>query len=149
MNKLLALDNFKAKGFSLIEILVTFVVLSVGLLGLAALHANGLKNNQSAYWRSQATILAYNIIDSMRTNRSSALNEDYDISFDEDEPSGGSIADQDLKYWKSLLVSLLPIGDGSIDCDSVTSICTVTVSWDDSIAIDGDNNQQLEIITQL
>jgi type IV pilus assembly protein PilV len=149
MHKHILLSSNKSRGFSLLEVLVTFVVLSIGLLGLAALHANGLKNNQSAYWRSQATILAYSILDSMRTNRAAALNEDYDIALNTDPPGGTSVAVLDLTTWKNTLQSSLPTGDGSVDCDGGTSICEVIVQWDDSLGEAGSNTQQFSIITQL
>jgi type IV pilus assembly protein PilV len=55
-------------GFSLIEVLVALLVLSIGLLGLAALQATSIKYNTDSYTRTQATILAYDIIDRMRLN---------------------------------------------------------------------------------
>lgn len=55
-------------GFSLLEVLIAIVVTSIGLLGLAAMQATGLRNNHSAYHRSQATVLAYDIADRMRSN---------------------------------------------------------------------------------
>ena len=60
----------KNTGFTLIEVLIAMLVLAVGLLGLAGLQATSLKNNQSAYNRSQATQLAYDIADRMRSNPS-------------------------------------------------------------------------------
>jgi type IV pilus assembly protein PilV len=55
-------------GFSMIEVLVALLVLSIGLLGLAMLQVQGMKFNSDAYFRTQATILAYDIIDRMRAN---------------------------------------------------------------------------------
>lgn len=45
-------------GFSLVEVLVALLVLAIGLLGLAALQAQGLRFNHDAYVRTQATNLA-------------------------------------------------------------------------------------------
>ena len=56
-------------GFSLLEVLIALVVLSVGLLGLAALQAAGLRGSSSAFQRSQAVVLASDIADRMRVNR--------------------------------------------------------------------------------
>lgn len=56
------------RGFSLVEALVALLVLSIGLLGLALLQGQGLKFNTDAYLRTQATILAYDIIDRMQAN---------------------------------------------------------------------------------
>lgn len=58
----------RQKGLSLLEVLVSLVLLSIGLLGLAGLQATALKSGHSASLRSQATILAYDILDEMRAN---------------------------------------------------------------------------------
>ena len=55
-------------GFTLLEIMVAIVVLSLGLLGLAGLQAASLRNNQTAYYRSIATQQAYDIADRLRAN---------------------------------------------------------------------------------
>ena len=60
------------RGFTLIEILVAVLVLSFGLLGLAMLQSTGLRFNTDSYLRSQATILAYDLIDRMRANKAGA-----------------------------------------------------------------------------
>lgn len=64
----------KNSGFTLIEVLISMLVLAVGLLGLAGLQATGIKNNLSAYHRSQASILAYDLADRMRANIADAGN---------------------------------------------------------------------------
>jgi len=56
-------------GFTLLEILIALIILSIGLLGLAGLQANSLKNNNSAYQRTQASLLANEMLDRIRANR--------------------------------------------------------------------------------
>lgn len=63
----------RQRGVSLIEILVTILVMSVGLLGLAALQGLSLQAGQAAYYRTQATNLAYEVADFARLNRSAAM----------------------------------------------------------------------------
>ena len=53
----------KPRGIALVEVLVAMVVLSLGLLGIGKLVMTALKANDSAYMRSQATELAYAILD--------------------------------------------------------------------------------------
>ena len=60
----------RERGFSLMEVLIAMLVLAIGLLGLASLQAQSLKFNHESYVRSQATILAYEIMDRMRTTPS-------------------------------------------------------------------------------
>ena len=67
-------------GFTLIEVLVALLVLSVGLLGLAMLQVQGMKFNSDAYFRTQATILAYDMIDRMRANHVAAGTGAYDLA---------------------------------------------------------------------
>jgi len=63
----------RQSGFTLLEVLVAILVLSIGLLGLAGLMASSIRNNHSAYQRTQATWLAYDMIDRMRVNRANAI----------------------------------------------------------------------------
>jgi len=56
------------KGFTLVEVLVTIVIVSIGLLGLAGLQVNGLRANMSSETRSKATLLASDIVERMRAN---------------------------------------------------------------------------------
>lgn len=55
-------------GFTLVEVMVAMVIFSVGLLGLAGLQSLGMTNNQTAYNRTVAMQMAYNMSDRMRTN---------------------------------------------------------------------------------
>lgn len=55
-------------GFSLLEILVAMIVLAIGLLGLAGLQAVSLTRNNDSYYRQQAVMLAYDMVDRMRAN---------------------------------------------------------------------------------
>jgi len=55
-------------GFTLLEVMVALLILSIGLLGLAALQTIGLRSTQMGFMRTQATQLAYDISDRMRAN---------------------------------------------------------------------------------
>lgn len=57
------------RGFSLIEVLVAVVVLAFGLLGFALLQTMNVRYVQSANYRTQATNLAYDLTEQMRSNR--------------------------------------------------------------------------------
>ncbi len=132
-------------GFTLIEVLIAMLILAVGLLGLAALQATSLRNNQSAYYRSQATQLAYDIADRMRANVASA--DTYlNISPKNANPKPNCLtiegctmaemAENDLYEWYTAIQAVLPSGEGddnnkiAIEPDGVTY--TVTMSWDDN-----------------
>lgn len=121
-------------GMTMVEVLVTVLVLAVGLLGLASLQAVALRNNISGYERSQATILAMDMLDKMRLNRTAARAGNYDVSFDEGPAdfAGSGEIDLHLNEWLTSLAGTLPSGDGSIDCATNAPICVVTVRWNDA-----------------
>jgi type IV pilus assembly protein PilV len=102
-----------ARGITLVEILVAVLVLAIGLLGLAGLQTQSLNFNHSAYLRSQATFMAYDIIDRMRANRDAAIAGNYDIAIGA-AGTAGTLAGDDLVAWKTSLATLLPNGDGSV-----------------------------------
>ena len=54
------------RGFSLIEVLITVIITSIGLLGFAGILNKSIATNRQAYARSQATILANDIIERMQ-----------------------------------------------------------------------------------
>lgn len=116
------------RGFSMIEVLVTVLILAIGLLGLAGLQSTGLRQNHSAYLRSQATILAYDIVDRMRANRTAALDGEYTMGFG-NTPTGSSMAAQDKIAWKGNLLAMLPAGDGEIIRNGTRF--TISIQWDD------------------
>jgi type IV pilus assembly protein PilV len=115
----------KASGFSLLEVLISIFVLTIGLLGLLNLQMISLKNNHSAQYRTSATVLSYDIIDRMRLNRDA----DYTLAMAA-TPSGTGLKNADLMAWINELSSTLPSGDGSVAVAG--DIVTVVVQWDDS-----------------
>lgn len=132
-------------GFTLIEVMVAVVILSIGLLGLAGLQATGLRHNQSASFRSTATVLAYDIADAMRANRTDARDGKYDTSLTASAPSGSAIYQADLNNWLTELALRLPAGDGAVSVEN--DMVTVTVQWDDSRGASA--AQQFVMVSQL
>lgn len=120
----------KQNGFSMLEALVTLLIVSLGLLGIAGIIANSLKVNQGAQARSQASWLANDIIDRMRANRTTAEAGAYTLASCAAAPAGGSVANDDLSQWCAAVAAELPSGTGSVAL--AVSKVTVTVQWDDS-----------------
>lgn len=137
-------------GYTLIEVLVAVVVLSIGLLGVGKMVLYAARANGSAYMRSEATEQAYAILDYMHANRIAAATGNYDIAIGVTPPAGAScfggapcttpsaIANYDLAQWKTQLAAVLPGGDGSVvtstDAATQDHMVTVTIQWDDSVA---------------
>jgi type IV pilus assembly protein PilV len=136
-------------GATLIEVLVTMVIVAIGLLGLAGLQVANTRNALDAYYRSQATFLAHDIIDRIRVNRASAA--DYAVAVGSKNAAGAdAVAVADVAEWKYALDNEtpplppanigdpgvghqgrpgLPDGEGSISINANT--VTVIVEWDD------------------
>lgn len=144
--------------------MVTLLVLSVGLLGLAALQASTLKFNQSAYLRTQATILAYDVLDRMRANRAAANAGNYttgsansasdytqDCSGTGANCSPAELAAHDIREWKTALENTLPGATADITQDPASGsgvLHHITVRWIDDRAADNSGSTD-ERITQV
>lgn len=125
-------------GFSLIEVLIAVVILAVGLLGLAKLQATSLKYNHSAYVRSSATMLSYDIIDRIRVNKpnisdyitNDAASANQQSSCNSSGCTPDQMAENDLYEWNQAVQSILPNGIAKITQAGETY--TVDIGWDDN-----------------
>jgi type IV pilus assembly protein PilV len=148
------------KGFTLVEVLVALLVMSIGLLGVGKLVLFAARANDSAYLRSQATSLAYSIIDAMRANRTTALtgaaypagyvgtasaatNPGNICILGSTCTSGTLLVQYDMWQWRSAIKTALgQTGDGTVTTAAVTDpvsgaismTATISVTWDDSVA---------------
>lgn len=126
-----------SRGFSLIEVLVTLVVLAVGLLGVAMMQMTSMRFTQSANQRTIATNLAYELIDLARSNR--LLSSRYVIAegaFGEVEskdcaPGEDGSADANLARWKCRVHTSLPNGSAVVELPG-NGVIRVTLSWTDA-----------------
>jgi type IV pilus assembly protein PilV len=140
------------RGSTLIEVLVTAVVMAVGLLGVASVQITSLKTNDSTYNRTQSAMSTYNLMDYIRANRESALAGDYNISLsafsDLSTPSGNSIAETDLYHWFQKLNNNVSSAKAAINCNS-SGICAVKVQWDDTRAEGATSTKHIVLNAQL
>ena len=104
-------------GLSMIEVLVTLIIVSVGLLGLAALQNVSLKNTYSSHLMTTANNLAYDIADRMRAQRQAATGGQYNIKFGNTpnlKKNNPSLARKELQAWLNTVQEDLPDGEAEI-----------------------------------
>lgn len=131
------------RGFSLIEVLVSLLVLGFGLLGLALLQTTALKATQSANHRTVATNLAYEMLDMMRANR--LLSARYAFINPPDlvamQPladscnvaaNTGNVVTDDSNNWMCHVVRALP--NATANVAMVAGVATITITWADERA---------------
>lgn len=139
----------RQSGATLIEVLVSVVVLAIGLLGAAALQSSALRNNQSSYERTQMTVLAQGMLDAMRNNLAGVDAASYEnASWTCTAGSGAGLAGADVTRWVNDLHSQI----NSSACGRITCVgraCTVGIRWDDSRGTAGSNALVFEIVSRL
>lgn len=141
----------RQRGSSMIEVLVSLVVLSIGLLGLAAMQLNALKFNQLASVRSHATFLAYEMADRMRAARGDAQAGLYNLAADAALPCDIAAEaclpfQRDLAEWRANLAAQLPQGVGGISQNG--SQITIVVQWDEA-RVGESQAQQFSFVTRI
>jgi type IV pilus assembly protein PilV len=133
----------RSAGFSLVEALVALVVLSIGMLGIAALYVESLRSGRTAVLRTQAVMLAGDMADRIRANRSGRdAYEGAVTAVDTNNnncKAGGTgtgcaadeLARHDKAVWLGALNVALPGGTGTIDFDAGSNppTYTITVTW--------------------
>ena len=161
----------RVTGFTLIEVLVSTIILAIGLLGLASMQTLALKDNQDAFFYAQASSLAYEMADRIKAN--SAAWQGAILPSDSSDCSDscnsiahtctpGQMADYDYCAWKKNVVDRITVGASATVTVSplptlspVSAICTdtsgsrrcITVSWGRSknLGAQTTNRFQLEI----
>jgi type IV pilus assembly protein PilV len=134
-------------GFTLLEILVAIVVLSLGLLGLAGLQVSSLNNNQTAYYRSIASQQAYDMADRMRANLTGISAGNYDNLTTQTAQdcfanpcTAAQMRTSDYDQWRTANAALLPGGGGTVQCvegpgancsneADASRVFNITVTW--------------------
>jgi type IV pilus assembly protein PilV len=140
-------ERSRTQGFTLVEALVALVVLSIGMLGIAALYVESLRAGRTALIRTQAVNLASDMADRIRANRTGgasyakAVNDAGTLSNDCEE-GGASVsctpavmADHDKAIWDTEVTQSLPAGTAQITfTDANPNVYVITVTWAEQAA---------------
>jgi len=141
------------RGTTLIEVLISLLILAIGLLGMSGLQTVSLRSTQSAYLRTQASIASNDIVERVRANlqgveansynniageATAACNTAVGCSFSE-------LASNDIAEWKGALATNFPAGLGTVcadstpedgtpaapACDGLGTLYAVKIWWDE------------------
>lgn len=116
----------KYSGATLIEVLISLLILAIGLLGMTGLQTVSLRNTQSAYLRTQASIASNDIVERIRANLQGVEANNYDANAGAATAAcntiagctAGQLAANDIAEWKLALAADLPSGAGTVCADS-------------------------------
>lgn len=130
------------RGFTLLEAIIGFLILSIGMLGIASLQAMALKAGKTSVYNSVATMKVDEIIESMRANPSvlgayvgTGVGADGGCSTGGATCAPGVLALDDLFWWSQNLQAGLPstvnteITVVAAVAPSNMAIVTVDVKW--------------------
>ncbi|VVP40811.1 type IV pilus modification protein PilV [Pseudomonas sp. B21128] len=129
------------QGMTLIEVLVALLILTVGLLGAAAVQLNALKYTDSSRMTSQASFIAYDMMDRIRANSGA----NYTIT-PPTSANPGNARDQDLYDFTTSIVNFGgPTATGSITLNQ--RVYTITITWSDARAANTANAQRSFVLS--
>lgn len=135
-------------GFTLVEVLVALLIVSIGLLGIAAMQSLALRNTGSSMERSQAVIQTYSYLDVLRANRDRAVLSELDMNM-VCNPDNLPGSQTEQREWITQLHQTLGPGScGKVECLGGGK-CVITVQWNDTRADGGLAVQQLVTETVL
>lgn len=135
-------SNKFQRGFSMIEVLVTLVIIAIALLGAAGMQLYAMRINQGGQFRTQAVFLASDIVERMEANKQEAINGSYALG---NTTSAGTLntacsaaacnsatlAAYDLNQWGNAIEALLPQPSWQITRTTAGNPSTyrIIISW--------------------
>jgi type IV pilus assembly protein PilV len=152
-------------GFSLLEVLITIIVVTVGLLGVAGLQVSAIKLADIAESRTRGSIYVDDIMARMRANKPNALA--YDTSGYTSVTTDNTLPKDDIVAWRNEIRTRLPDGEGAIEVTRIGGDCSgntgavaladhcsafeavVRIRWNESRARGGDDKREFFASTRI
>lgn len=142
--------SMKQHGFSMLEILITLVIIATALLGTAGLQVYAMRMGQSGQFRTQAVFLASDIAERMEANKTAAIAGNYVVAASSSPSAAATncasaacdsanLASWDISQWESAIASLLPQAEWAITRTVVGNPSTyqIIVRWTDRSSVKG------------
>jgi type IV pilus assembly protein PilV len=146
--------QMKSRGFSLIEVMVALIIISVGLLGIAKMQALALSSTGSARLRSLASIEAASLASAMHSDRAYWASGASTVTVTGTTISDATLAAvrgctgssgtrptpctpvqmaaEDLQMWAKAMQTVLPNDSATISCQQAAGTpvtCTIQIQW--------------------
>jgi type IV pilus assembly protein PilV len=155
--------NPSISGFTLLEVLITLIVVAIGLLGVAGLQVSAIKLADIAESRTKGSVFTEEIMSRIRANKAQALA--YDTNGYTTVSADGTLPKQDLVEWQAAIAKL-PEGKGSVqirriggDCSGSAAAVTidycssfdavVRLRWNEGRARGGDTQREFSASTRI
>ena len=127
------------RGFSLIEVLIALIIMSVGMLGIASLYVHSMQAGRTSLFRHNAVTLAGDVADRMRANPTGANAYTAIVGADNDCIDGATncsntqMAAQDILQWQEQADATLPNGAVTIGFDNTVNppVYTIAITWNE------------------
>jgi type IV pilus assembly protein PilV len=128
----------RQNGFSLVEVLIALIIMSVGMLGIATLFVQSMQAGRTSMFRHHAVTLAGDVADRIRANPRAGiaytgLGADGGCVGTGNDCNEAAMAANDIFLWDQQVVESLPNGDVTIAFDDtvIPPMYTIAVNWDE------------------
>jgi type IV pilus assembly protein PilV len=128
----------KHTGFSLVEVLIALIIMSVGMLGIATLFVQSMQAGRTSMFRHHAVTLAGDIADRIRANPRAGiayegLGVDNGCIAQGNNCSEAAMAANDILLWDEQVADSLPGGDVTVTFNDTTTPpeYTIRIDWDE------------------
>lgn len=127
----------RQRGFSLVEVLIALVIMSVGMLGIAGLYVQSLQAGRTSMLRHNAVTLAGDVADRIRANPRAGVTyqdstgQDRSCVANNTDCNETEMAEHDIFLWRDQAADTLPGGDVTITFDDTVfpNEYTINVNW--------------------
>lgn len=128
----------KQRGFSLVEVLIALIIMSVGMLGIAGLYVQSMQAGRTSMFRHQAVTLAGDVADRIRANPTAGIayegaGVDFNCVAAGIDCNEVEMASTDILQWAQQADESLPNGTVIITFDNTVDPpgYTIAVGWDE------------------
>lgn len=154
----------RIRGFSLVEVMVSLVILSIGLIGLAAMQASALSSTHGSQLESMVAVQARSLADAMNANPDYWNNNSptFTVAGTAAAPTVSTngpqqtvsclnnicttpteVAGYDVQQWATQLLTQVPSATATITCSASAPVgCSIQINWTEKAAAALNNGTQ-------